>query len=320
MLLNFSYRPYSRDFKAAIRTVHGIWQKRQGILICISQNAKVRGFGEIAPLPWFGSETMAGANDYCASIPVVVSSEALRTVPPGLPACEYAIATALDSLANPPKPISPKPQRICALLPAGPKALTAWQHLWRQGHRTFKWKLGVYPIEQEMSWFHTLRNQLPATAQLRLDANGGLTLREAERWLATCDVEGGVEFFEQPLSPEHLPELMELAERFCTSLALDESVASYPQLEDCLRQGWPGIVVIKPAILGAPQRIEALCHEYAADVVISSVFETGIGRQTIIMLAQRISPHRALGIGTSDYCKDNWDHLTGSALWNQIQT
>lgn len=277
------------------------------------------GFGEIAPVPWFGTETLAEAQAFCASWPEQIEASRLAQVPAALPACQFAIATALQDLNQPSSVFQLPPERICALLPAGREALTVWPALWQTGHRTFKWKIGVHPLPQELKWFDALRSGLPPAARLRLDANGGLTLSAAEQWLTVCDSSAGIEFLEQPLPPEQFDHLMALGDRYATPLALDESVATCDQLAACLQQGWRGSVVIKPAIAGAPGRLKSLCQRYGVDVVVSSVFETGVGRRAVLALAEQISPARALGFGTGDRCCDDWDHLSGEALWQRLQ-
>ncbi|MGL5795420.1 MAG: o-succinylbenzoate synthase, partial [Waterburya sp.] len=61
----FKFELYQYRFKQPLRTSHGVWQVREGIIISlIDQNGKTTQ-GEIAPLPWFGSETIAQAVEFC---------------------------------------------------------------------------------------------------------------------------------------------------------------------------------------------------------------------------------------------------------------
>lgn len=318
MWIRFAHKPYTRPFKSALKTAHGSWQQRQGIVVRVDQEDGSSGFGEAAPLPWFGTESLAAALEFCASLPDKIHTSQLPSVPDSLPACQFAIASALEQLKNPLQSQELSPKQLCGLLPAGPAALTTWQQLWQQGYRTFKWKVGVWAAERERNWFQQLRQSLPPEAQLRLDANGGLTLPEAEIWLSVCDALGGTEFFEQPLPPSKFLDLLALSQRHATPIALDESVATNQQLKACLARGWHGIVVVKPAIAGAPQQLQTLCRRYGIDAVVSSVFETGIGRRSILALAAAQSPTRAWGLGTFDYCDDDWDYLWGEGLWRQL--
>jgi len=186
-------------------------------------------------------------------------------------------------------------------LPAGNTALETWQWGWQQGQTAFKWKIGVFPLEQELSWLEQLVNALPKDSQLRLDANGGLTVAEAEQWLKYSDALGKVEFMEQPLSPRQFQEMQELDATFHTPLALDESVGTLRQLETCYQQGWQGIFVVKCAIAGSPRYLQQLCQQYPLDLVFSSVMETSVARQAAFRLAMKVSSHRALGFGVNHW-------------------
>ena len=165
-------------------------------------------------------------------------------------------------------------------------------------------------IEEEMRIFDRLIRILPAEAKLRLDANGGLSWEEAIEWLEICDRSNVIEFIEQPLSPQYLDLMLELSDRFSTPIALDESVATLPQLEECYHRGWRGIFVIKAAIAGSPSRLRQFILQNQIDAVFSSVFETSIGRNAVLSLAAELSnPRRAVGFGVSQWFNEdekNW--------------
>ena len=190
-----------------------------------------------------------------------------------------------------------------ALLPAGEGALQAWQALWDQGYRTFKWKIGVYPIAYELAIFDVLTRKLPQEAKLRLDANGGLSYDAANLWLGNCDrIPVEIEFIEQPLPVEQFDLMQELSYCYGTAIALDESVATLKQLKACYQQGWRGIFVIKPSISGSPSRLRQFCQKHQIDLVFSSAFETDVGRQAALKLAVELShQNRAVGFGINHW-------------------
>jgi L-alanine-DL-glutamate epimerase-like enolase superfamily enzyme len=64
-------------------------------------------------------------------------------------------------------PTSHSPITYSYLLPTGKKALESWQAPWNQGYRTFKWKIGVASIEDELNVFDQLIQALPSSTQLR---------------------------------------------------------------------------------------------------------------------------------------------------------
>lgn len=142
---------------------------------------------------------------------------------------------------------------------------------------------------------------LPVGAQLRLDANGGLTEIEAERWLAVCQPETRIEFIEQPLAPKEIDRTIELAAKYPTPIALDESVATFDRLQHVYDRGWRGIYVVKPGIAGFPWRLAEFITRHQIDVVFSSVMETSVGRAAAGRLAASLNIKRSLGFGIDDW-------------------
>lgn len=330
----FEFRPYQRPFKRPLSTRYGRWEVREGIILRLMDETGQLSWGEIAPLSWFGSETLEQALHFCLQLSAEITEEMIFSIPAELPACQFGFESALNGFAlgtahteavqentfthqEPADNASLANLTYSGLLPAGEAALQQWQALWNQGYRTFKWKISVAPIYHEMEIFHQLIQDLPPSAQLRLDANGGLSWQEAEEWLQACD-QVGVEFLEQPLPMDQFNPMLELSSQHSTPIALDESVATLEQLQMCYQLGWRGIFVIKPAIVGSPKCLRQFCQQHAIDTVFSSVFETRIGRQASLQQAAELSPlNRAVGFGI-----DHWfdgDHETWlEHLWQNL--
>lgn len=256
-------------------------------------------YGEIAPLPSFGSETYEEALNFCSQFSQGISAAEIYQIPERLPACQFAFESALEGFAA--TTIEEDRLALSYLLPAGKMALERWHLAKEQGQKTCKWKIGVFSLQEELAWFQQLIKVLPEEMTLRLDANGGLSLGDAEQWLKVADASGRVEFMEQPLPPSQFQEMQELAKRFQTVLALDESVGTFSQLEACYLQGWRGVFVVKCAIAGYPHYLRQLSKKYPLDLVFSSVMETAIARQAVFRLATKLSPHRAFGFGVNHW-------------------
>ena len=335
MTYQFQFRPYRRKFARSLTTNHGTWDTREGIILRLSDDTGKIGWGEIAPIPWFGSETLEQALEFCRQLPGEITAETIFSIPDSLPACEFGFESALAAVkaaahitrtqaepgyeileALPPGGDFPSQIAYSGLLPAGEAALQQWEILWNQGYRTFKWKIGVAPIQEELKIFHQLVGALPKSAKLRLDANGGLNWQQANEWLRECDRIGQIEFLEQPLPDNQVSAMLDLSTRYCSAIALDESVATIDQMQACYRLGWRGIFAIKPGIAGSPSRLRQFCQKYKIDAVFSSVFETAIGRQAALKLAAELShPHRAIGFGVNHFFAE--DEATWIwQLWN----
>ena len=112
-----------------------------------------------------------------------------------------------------------------------------------------------------------------------------------------------IEFIEQPLPPNHFADILQLSQEYTTLLALDESVASFSQLQLAHNKGWKGVYVIKAAIMGFPQRLIQFCQERDLDIVFSSVLETEVGRNTVLKMTQKLAHSRAVGFGVQHLFK-----------------
>lgn len=300
--LKFQFKQYKNYFKQPLSTSHGVWRVREGIIISLSNSAGRTSYGEIAPLPWFGSETLAQGIEFCQQLGEKITPEEIITIPDTLPCCQFALESAYLGLNQPQLASYPKNLDFCYLLPAGEEALTSWQDLFQENDSitTFKWKIGVFPLATEIEILKRLTQMLPPKIKLRLDANGGLDISQAQNLLSVTDQLQAIEFIEQPLSPgnpDNLANMLQLGKEHSTLLALDESVASFSQLQKAHQQEWHGVYVIKAAIMGFPSRLIPYCQHHNLDIVFSSVLETNIARETVLNLTQQLNHPRALGFG-----------------------
>jgi O-succinylbenzoate synthase len=307
-IYQMQFQRYARSFKQPLVTSHGVWAVREGMIIHLNGSP-----GEIAPLEWFGTESLAEAEAFCAGLNGKIERSQVFTIPDRLPCSQFAFEMALHNLEsgqviseaqNLPE-LAGGTARTAALLPTGKAAIDRWPSLYQLGHRTFKWKIGVAAIATELQQFQQLHQQLPQDCQLRLDANAGLSLAEANQWLERL-VEYPIEYLEQPLKPGQFAQMQALAMQYPTKLALDESIANLSSLRHCHHQGWTGIYVIKPAIVGSPSQLLAFLQNHEVDAVFSSAFETEIGYAAGLELAKIADVQRHLGYGTSDWSDDSW--------------
>ena len=302
--IKFQFDVYQHHFKHPLRTNHGVWRAREGIIVSLTNRAGVISRGEIAPLPWFGSETISQAIEFCQQLGETISLQNILSIPNRLPCCQFALESAWLNLTQ---DGSDRPNNLdyCYLLPAGESALTTWQEIYRtQTATTFKWKIGVLPSAREIEILKQLADALPSNIKLRLDANGGLNLSQARQLLSIADTIEAIAFIEQPLPPDSLAKMMQLSQEYTTLLALDESVASFRQLQQAYWQGWQGVYVVKAAIMGFPSRLIKFCRDRDFDVVLSSVFETKVGRDAVLNLTNRLNHPRAVGFGVQHYFEE----------------
>jgi O-succinylbenzoate synthase len=322
MSYRFSFKPYRRPLRAPLRTAHGLWAEREGLIVRLEDGAGTVGYGEVAPLPWFGTETLAEAAEVCGKFGATVEGEVLDAVPARFGCVRFALACARSEIVGrdrliPPRELAgsgdPALQQekrlpLAGLLPAGREALAVLPAKVEAGYLSFKWKVAVGAVDDELGIFDDLLAALPAYAKLRLDANGGWDRRQASKWLARC-AERPVEFVEQPVKPGDEAALLGLAADFPVTLALDESVTDLAAARHWQGKGWSGVFVIKPALTGPLDELATWAAATKADVVLSSAIETALGRAAILRaaLTQPLTK-RALGFGVGEIFGDRrWD-------------
>lgn len=326
----FTFKRYRLPLRPPLRTAHGPWSEREGIIVRLEDESGRAGFGEIAPLPWPGTETLAEAEEICRKFGDVVEDALLDEVPERFGCVRFALAQARETRGK----VAPTTRLpVAALLPAGRAALPLLRQKLEAGFLAFKWKVGVGAPDDELGMLDDLLAQLPAHAKLRLDANGGWTRRQAERWLARC-AERPVEFVEQPVAPADEDALLGLAADYPVKLALDESVVRLAEARRWQALGWPGVFVLKPALAGPLAGLAQWIRETKADVVLSSAIETALGRSAILHAAlHEPLTRRALGFGAGEIFGDRrWDgpvvgpladasciaHHPGEDLWTAL--
>ncbi len=330
MVYRFGHKTYRLPLRAPLRTAHGVWAEREGIVVRLEGEAGRVGFGEIAPLPWFGTETLAEAGEICRKFGDRVSATVLDAVPERLGCVRFALAQAREQGSQ---GTATARLPVAALLPAGREARKMLAEKLEAGFLAFKWKVGIGAVDDELVLLDDLLGLLPAHAQLRLDANGAWNRRQAGRWLERC-AGVPVEFVEQPVAPAEEDTLRGLAQDYPVKLALDESVVRLDEARRWQELGWPGIFVIKPALAGPLAELSAWISATKADVVISSAIETVLGRSAILhaALSQPLTK-RALGFGVGEVFGDRrWDGTVigpladasciapnpGEELWNAL--
>lgn len=291
MIYHLSHRRYALPFRGTVRTAHGPWPVREGVLVRLATSEGAVGYGEAAPIPWFGTETVEEIEAACRDLGDFVDDARLDSVPSHLGCLRGALAAARCRPAESPDAAA---RPVALLLPAGRAALPLIEPRAEIGFRVFKWKVGVADAADELALLDDVCARLPGGARLRLDANGAWDRRTAERWLERC-AERPVEYVEQPSFAEPSQGSTEqrkaddlmlgLAGDYPTPLALDESLTREGDITRWMAAGWPGYYVIKPSLLGDAEAAVAALAKAGARVVFSSALETAIGAKAALRVA-----------------------------------
>ncbi|MFQ6538438.1 MULTISPECIES: o-succinylbenzoate synthase [Aphanothece] len=280
--IRLAWRRFRLELPRPLITARGCLDGKDGWLLRLETPEGALGWGEAAPLEGNPEplDRAIAALGSLRSRPELEQWLARQTCPASLAFALGAALAELDGL--PPQRWLPAPAGA-VLLPAGEAALGAIDQLppdvWRRPGLTLKWKVAAGEDARERRVLEQLLSRLPATAQLRLDANGGWSRATAWAWAERLADEPRLQWLEQPLDPADQAGLTALALRL--PVALDESLRHDPTQAD----RWPGWQVRRPSQEGDPRPLLAALQRGTPRMVLSTAFETGIGRRWLEHLA-----------------------------------
>jgi len=300
-------RPVRLRFARPMRTAQGEFREREVVLFELSDEEGVRGRGEAAPWPGFGTETPAGSLAVLQEMACRWTGAELDPGDPDrrdasllrdCPAARAAVDGALldlaarrqgrpvrDALAA--SSLCPAAGAVLARVPVSallvgqaPDAIEEEAARVRAaGYRAAKLKLGTGSLAHDLERLRAARAGLGPDVALRGDANGAWSLDEALAALEAC-VELNLDYVEQPVAAGNLDGFARLRGRTPVRIAADESVATEEGALRLIDGALVDVVVLKPAMLGGSSRaldIAARAHRAGIGVVVTHAFETAVG-------------------------------------------
>ncbi len=316
MSLRLDLLPYRLPLRRPWRTARGVLDARVGWLVRAAADGAV-AFGDCAPLPAAGTETLAQAQarlrHWCRAAADEADAllAALDTPASPAPAADFAVETALLDLSarrqGLPLRLLLHPQAlgrvpVNAMLGAAATLETAAvDHAIRAGFSVLKLKVGCTAMEVELARLEAAAARLPAGATLRLDANGAWDAHGATAWMQRL-VGLPIDCIEEPLAAPNDAALAALQAAAPCSLALDESLAGHAELDPArlpVRR-----LVLKPAVLGGLRRTRRLAeqaHSAGREVVITSLVESAAGLWATAQLAAATGSGLAHGLATAQW-------------------
>lgn len=306
--------PVRLRFARPMRTAQGDFTERASVLLELRDADGVAGYGEAAPWPGFGTESVDAAEASLRAAERMLAGASLQSGDwpaefehhfAGRPAARAALQGALldlearragrplsvhlAALAGPTygAPLSRVP--VSALLTAhDPDALFSEAEIARAaGYRAVKIKLGSGLVASDVASLRAVRDGVGPSVRLRGDANGAWSVRDA---LAALEAFApfDVEYIEQPVAAHDIDGLAELRRRAAVKVAADESVASEDGMLRLLAAGAADVVVLKPATLGGAGRALALAsraRQAGMRVVFTHAFESAVGARHVLHCA-----------------------------------
>ena len=147
---------------------------------------------------------------------------------------------------------------------------------------SFKKKIGLFPISEEITEIKKWLSGLPVSCLVRLDANGSLSIDDLRIWLEEFQDENRIQYIEQPLADKFREELFLIAEKSPIPLAIDESVIAMEGPYQAKNAGWKGFYVIKPTLLSDWSDSINFAKENKEKTVFSTSFESPFGYEALV--------------------------------------
>ncbi len=192
---------------------------------------------------------------------------------------------------------------VNATVPAVPGAEVASVVARFDGCATAKVKVAErgQALADDLDRVAAVRDVMGPAARIRVDANGGWSVKEAVAALAALAVYG-LEYAEQPCpTVEELREVrIRLARRGVDVLvAADESIRKASDPVEVARREAADLIVVKVAPLGGVRAALRVVAECGLPAVVSSALDTSVGMAAGVALASALPdlPH-ACGLGT----------------------
>ncbi len=174
------------------------------------------------------------------------------------------------------------------------------------GFTTLKLKAGAERETQVLvDRVRAVREAVGPDVRLRLDVNGAWDLETATDRLDAL-ARFALEYVEQPLAGDDPAAMAELRRRVRVPLAADETVTSVRAARLLLDAGAVDVLVVKPVRVGGPvaaAEVAELAAERGVPVVISTLFETGVGIAAGLAVAAGLPEVR--GGGRLDHAPDH---------------
>lgn len=274
-------------------------QIRRGTLVNIIDQRGNSGWGEVAPLPKWSTETLDESllqlNQKLQEIMKVdwTARNCLQELGKLklLPSLSFGLESALLSILS---PISEHTVSTSALLMGSSEEIMEQAEIrHREGYTSAKLKVSNLNFEEAAKIIHQLKDKF----RLRIDVNRAWETSESLRFFEQFPLDT-FDYVEEPFQdPNDLaifPHPLAVDESFPQDLSL-EQLAALPTLK---------ALIYKPTIQGGLLNCLPL-HEWAKkrgiDLVLSSSFESDIGLAYVASISYRLSLLSPVGIGTYHY-------------------
>ncbi len=286
----------------------------RGWVVTVRDDDDVEGRGEGIVLP--GVVTAAQGRRHAVA-QALLSLEAARA---GVAVAALLAGEVTAAGARPPDDVAAN-ALVGARAPA--RAAEEAEAALAAGFETVKIKVGA-DLEEDLARVQAVRAVVGREVELRVDANGGWTRRQAARAVGEL-AELGVSILEQPVDRRDLDGLATLRGLASVLIAADESVAGLGSVRELVEAGAVDAIVCKPMRLGGPRAAAAVARtaiEAGLAVIVTTSLEGAVGRAGAVAVAaavdalviERGGTPRAHGLATGALLEGERDAALARAI------
>lgn len=322
--IGLKYSPFKLELSNKFENSKAKLFERKGFIIKLESQGK-KGYGEANPLPEFGSETFEQdektLKDFKLNLNIlnedfIKSIEDSLSALSDLPALRHGFEQAilnllcvnsnisLNEILNCTSKPKIKVNAVIGLLSPVDSASAALR-LIKEGYTTLKIKIGRDKFKDDLNCLVAIQKAVGKDIKLRIDANGKWDIIEAIENLKA--LEGfNIEYVEQPVN--NLIAFQKVSKKSSIPLAADESIRNFDDAKNFIQSRSIKALVLKPMLLGGiipTLKIINLAERENLKVVISSSFESSLGRSWAIFAASTVKEEIAHGLDTARFLKND---------------
>ncbi|MCH7962987.1 MAG: o-succinylbenzoate synthase [Bacteroidetes bacterium] len=318
--LQLTYSPYTLKLKKSFFTARTEIKERRGFILRLDDPDGFEGIGDCCPFPEFGSESIEDVENVLSDfkLKVIIDETEIeksinnclvnyKKMPALRHGLEQAIIniicnknkTTIDKLLNLKLKKRVTVNAAIGFLNVDESVKTA-RTLIEKGFTTIKLKIGRSNFEEDFSVIKLIRKTFGDNIKLRIDSNGNWNLDEAIINLMELE-QFDIEYAEQPVT--NLSDYIDLKKRTNIPLAPDESIRSVKEAKEFIKSGAVSYLILKPMMIGGLlPTLDIIKLAMAENItpVITSSFESAIGKTNAVIAAASVEENVAHGLGVAD--------------------
>ncbi|HKK10771.1 MAG TPA: o-succinylbenzoate synthase [Bacteroidales bacterium] len=321
-MLKARYFKHTLKFKRPAGTSRGALLEKDTWFVIVedTENPGRRGIGECSPLKGLSFDDHPDYEKRLAEV-----CENFHETKPGhlkdWPSIRFGVEMALKDLSVKgeniffPSPFTrgEKSMKINGLIWMGDKLFMRQQidKKLEDGFDCLKMKIGAINWPSELELLKNIRSQYsPETLELRVDANGAFSVKEAPEKLEALS-KLKIHSIEQPIRQGQVKDMAALCSNTPVPIALDEELIGIHNCEEkthLIDEISPQFIILKPSLVGGFESSEEwvdIAERFNAGWWVTSALESNIGLNAIAQWTYTLGNSMPQGLGTGQLYTNN---------------